>query len=555
MNSRKLWLKTLPRAGAQMGVTLALLALCFFAFGWQASPAEADGAVLRVPDDYATIQAAIDAAHDGDTIQVAALDANDQELTYQENLVISKSLTLIGNLTASYEPTSTLATIDGASNGRAVWIAPDNAPVGALAQNGTLSVTLDGFAIGHGDATGLGGAYLITAELPVNAAAAAYSVKLSYSPSATAAGEGLLARKDGVPLDVGAWASDAAARLERLQQQGLLPLDAPGYAALQARMQELATGAQQAVAAQAVAQQAAAANPPVPAASPAASPVMAEGAPSYDCGGGIYSIDAGLVLHNLVVYNSYGHRQAASPYAAQAQSSGYGGGICIVDAPPSSVTVANVTLGMNIASEAGIGYGGGMLIQNTTGAVLTALDVEQNIALKPLVSMAEDFGFGGGVALINAHDTQINGDAGDNLFYKNVASTSELGLGGGIYIADSDRVSIANAEFGANIAGGGPLSARGVGGGLRVFESSMLEVTNSAFTGNVASISGAAMGGAVAAFSGQDMAIANSTFARNAGSQGPGAGYGGGIYLEAINGAHLMDNRMLSNVGAAYSGC
>ncbi|MFN8466151.1 MAG: hypothetical protein U0X20_11390 [Caldilineaceae bacterium] len=31
-------------------------------------------------------------------------------------------------------------------------------PAGALAQNGTLSVTLDGFAIGHGDATGLGGA-------------------------------------------------------------------------------------------------------------------------------------------------------------------------------------------------------------------------------------------------------------------------------------------------------------------------------------------------------------------------------------------------------------
>ncbi|MFN8470190.1 MAG: choice-of-anchor Q domain-containing protein [Caldilineaceae bacterium] len=553
MNNRKQLPKSLARVGGQVGITLALLALCFYAFGWQAKPAEAGGSILRVPDDYATIQAAIDAAHDGDTIQVAATDENGEEVTYQENLVISKSLTLIGSLTANYEPTRTVATIDGQSSGRTVWIAPPQPPAGALAQNGTLSVTLDGFAIGHGDATGLGGAYWIAAEVPTNAAAAAFPPKLSYSTAAQPAGEGLLAGNNGVPLDVGAWAGDAAARLDRLQQQGLLPLDAAEYAALQARMQELTSGAQQAVAAQAAAQLAAAANSPAPAAAPAFAPVAAEDAPSYDCGGGIYSIGAGLVLHNLAVYNNYGHRQAASPYAAEAQSSGYGGGICIVDAPANSVTINHVTVAANVASNADLGVGGGMLIQNTIGAALSALEVEKNIALVPVVSGAHNMGLGGGLALINAHGTRFSESEGDkNKFDTNVATTSDLGLGGGIYIADSDQVSIDSLVLYGNIAGGGSLNSIGTGGGLRVFESNMLELTDSAFAGNVACLSGPAQGGAIAAFKSQEVAIAHSTFERNTGSQGPGYGIGGGIYLEKINGAHLIDNQMLANVGATY---
>ncbi|MFN8466150.1 MAG: hypothetical protein U0X20_11385 [Caldilineaceae bacterium] len=75
-----------------------------------------------------------------------------------------------------------------------------------------------------------------------------------------------------------------------------------------------------------------------------------EDAPSYDCGGGIYGIGAGLVLHNLAVYNNYGHRQAASPYATEAQSSGYGGGICIVDAPARPVAINHVTVAANVAN-------------------------------------------------------------------------------------------------------------------------------------------------------------------------------------------------------------
>ena len=54
-----------------------------------AAPVLADGTIIHVPGDYPTIQAAINASSDGDTIMVAAG-------LYKENVVINKSLTLKG---------------------------------------------------------------------------------------------------------------------------------------------------------------------------------------------------------------------------------------------------------------------------------------------------------------------------------------------------------------------------------------------------------------------------------------------------------------------------
>ena len=96
-------------SGRALAVTTLIAAvvmvlLCLGLMAWLATPAQADGAVIRVPADYGTIQAAIDAAQPGDTIQVAAEDDQEQPLSYNENLVISKTLTIIGGFDSQYAP-------------------------------------------------------------------------------------------------------------------------------------------------------------------------------------------------------------------------------------------------------------------------------------------------------------------------------------------------------------------------------------------------------------------------------------------------------------------
>ena len=86
-----------------------------------AMPANVSAATITVPDDYSTIQQAINAAIAGDTVYV-------RSGTYYEHVSIGKSLTLQGE-----DRETTI--IDGGGSGKVVYVSSTN------------NVTISGFTI------------------------------------------------------------------------------------------------------------------------------------------------------------------------------------------------------------------------------------------------------------------------------------------------------------------------------------------------------------------------------------------------------------------------
>jgi len=100
-------------------------------------PSAADPAVIRVPEDYLTIQEATNAANPGDIVEVAAG-------TYYENVVVNKSLSLIG------ENKSTTI-IDGSWTGAVLNITADD-------------VKIAGFTIRNSGPSGWFGIYIFSSS-------------------------------------------------------------------------------------------------------------------------------------------------------------------------------------------------------------------------------------------------------------------------------------------------------------------------------------------------------------------------------------------------------
>ncbi len=69
------------------GLTLVFLLVAMIEFGFTSQPAKAG--TITVPDDYSTIQSAINHASDGDSIFV-------KPGTYYEHLIVNKTITLVG---------------------------------------------------------------------------------------------------------------------------------------------------------------------------------------------------------------------------------------------------------------------------------------------------------------------------------------------------------------------------------------------------------------------------------------------------------------------------
>jgi hypothetical protein len=123
---------------------------------------QSEPSIIKVPDDYTTIQAAINAAKLGDTIQVA-------QGVYAENIEIksSKQISIEGGWTQDFTTRSydsSLTIIDGERKGRVLYIIPN---LGV-----TVNLSIDGITIKNGTADNGGG---------INACANGDGIQISLS--------------------------------------------------------------------------------------------------------------------------------------------------------------------------------------------------------------------------------------------------------------------------------------------------------------------------------------------------------------------------------------
>lgn len=473
----------LLRALSSIGLTLALTLVALVTLGLAAPPVTpaATAAVIKVPLEYPTIQQAIDAAQPGDTILVVGWHLNSDEpyFAYTETLVITKSLTLIGSVNRTYEITSSYsAVIDADRQGRAVTI---------LTDTGEVQVTMQGFILTGGDATGLGGAEAIEVE-----AGSLEPPPAFYNPYFTVP----VTSEVTIP-DVQALAVDLRGHLDSLRQQGLVPGGDAGYAEMVKRVDDL-------TAATLRAQQAVTARPAPSTPSDARRWASRADADSVDCGGGLYSRGVAVTLTDVIVGRNVASRTG----------DGYGGGICIVQAPPGSVQLAQVDVEQNIASAGMTGYGGGVFLQQSPGAEVTR-----------------------------------------GTFLGNVASIAGAGYGGGMFVAQSPGVEIFGSSlFLSNVAAGGPLGSPGMGGAITVKDSNNVAIRNDIFSGNVASSGGAGSGGAVQVLDSQGVQVESGHFEGNVAAQGPGemGGFGGAIALQNVSQAKVSQSYLGANFGTTF---
>ena len=501
----------------QRGVARPQGAHCDIGAVEQAPYSAAD--VLKVPGDYDTIQEAIDAAEEGGEIWVAEGD-------YDENLSITESVSLIGGWDPSFtkrEPGD--STIDGGGAGRVISV--------TTTADGA-AVTIDGFTIQDGDATGLSPTAL-TAVPPIE-------------PEAARA-DG--ARTDADPRSPSERVAGLKARAADLAGRGLYPGGPVVYGAMLDRLARLTAQAEAArMRARAV---------PGPAGAPTAT-----GAGS---GGGVFSENAGLQLLNCTI---------AGNLASQ-DTLGIGGGVFVNKAPYGGVRIAGSTVSRNVGCAMGDGWGGGIYLFDAPGAVVEDNLIERNTAgsqgdgygggLFAYESLgvtirdnrfAENVGSAGGSLSTGAGGglgVHSSGDAvvQDNLVEYNTGSSSwdaYRGLGGGIFISESDGVSVADNEIRENLAS---LRTEGFGGGIQLVYSPGAQVTGNMITGNLAGFfCGRGEGGGIKVGAAPDATVSGNQIRENvacmngdfAGSLGH---FGGGVQAEAFDGGLLVDNLIADN--------
>ena len=117
------------------GIMLLLLLIGIFALAFNVQPVKTEPTTIVVPDDYPTIQAAINAAVSGSTILV-------KKGTYAENVVINKMLSLLGENCAT-------TIIDGGGTEDSVRIGANNVTISGFTIKNSGQGFYDGIALNH----------------------------------------------------------------------------------------------------------------------------------------------------------------------------------------------------------------------------------------------------------------------------------------------------------------------------------------------------------------------------------------------------------------------
>ena len=400
--------------------------------------------VLRVPDDYTTIQAAIDAAQPGDEIRTvlgALPNPDDPPDYFAESLAISKTLTLSGGWNTSF------TAVEGYSYlippaGRGMTIEPDD----------PITVTIRGFYVTGGDATGLGCGTISAGSRPGDFSADALGMDSSLRV-ATLLTPSVQGMGSAQTTDLNDW----MATLDGLDAAGLYPGSTAALKRVRARIDQMAG-------AEAIGLNAAQVQAP---AGPAAD--------ALDCGGGVFSDGANLIIENSVFAKN----------VASKANSGYGGGMCVANG---NLQIESSEFTLNTASTTQGGEGGGLQVSSIpTGGVVTLRDltVYRNTG-------AAGCAQGGGVSIVDYSQDNIVATVSieTSEFRENVTSltcNSDTGAasGGGLRVQHIPGVRIVGNQFLANMVGAQTIET--MGGGLLLGRSPDAVVSGNTFKDNVAS--------------------------------------------------------------------
>jgi fibronectin-binding autotransporter adhesin len=485
----------IPRLALTVLVAMGLVTILLLLATGAQPPALAAGSIIKVPDDYATIQAAIDAVGDGDTILVATG-------TYYENLSITEGITLSGGWDTAFVTRSPGdSTIDGQDLGRVISI--------TCAISDTL-VTIDGFKIQNGDASGLG--MSVAAQFPDP------EILLSR-PETT---EATRAPDPRSPVEK---TTELRASLADLAAQGLYPGGMTAYRVMLEQLEWRTTLAERTWA------------------NTLSAPLEARPEQEADgggVGGGIYSHNASLLLlNNTVILNK-----------ASQDTAGAGGGIYVSQAPPNAVEIAFNFIAENLGCGNGPGNGGGLYVSNAPGAVITDNEFEANIA-----AIYGD-GFGGGAYVAASPGALIE----NNQFRDNAATDADgtfqfQGGGGGLGVYDSLGVVVSGNQVERNTANAAWKSFGGAGGGVFLSLVDGAVVRGNLIQENLAALETmGGLGGGIHLQLSQDVLVEDNQMTQNwvvffatLGDMG-----GGGISLVDVYSSTLIDNQVWENTTVVY---